>query len=64
MIKRYFQSFEASITVSFGRLSSLSLVGTGHQIHIAVETLDDAGGELAFCLEVVDDEVLVFGVST
>src|SRR6056297_90606 len=50
MIKRHFQSFEASITVSF----------SGHQIHIAVEAFHDAGGELTFCLEVVDDEVLVF----
>jgi len=35
MIKRNFQSIEATITVGF----------SGNQIHIAVEALDGAGGE-------------------
>jgi len=33
---------------------------TSDQIHIAVETLDDAGGESLFGMEKVDAQILVF----
>lgn len=50
MIKRNFQSIERAIAVGF----------SGDQIHIAVESLDDAGGKRLLCVEKVDDQVLVF----
>ena len=53
MIEGSFKGFEGPETVGFGRLSSLALVGTGREIHYAVEALDDSGGKLPFGVEVI-----------
>jgi len=49
MVKRHLQSLEGSISVGLSR----------SEIHVAVQALDDARGELLLRLEVVDYKLLV-----